>query len=75
MLSAGMGLLIVVEWDREASTEAICLLLSERGAPDGWLRRRLGAGLTPGQPWQTAFQGWAVEHGFPGTRQDARRRT
>jgi hypothetical protein len=36
--------------------------------PDGWLRRRLDAWADSGQPWQSAFQGWAVEHGLHSAR-------
>jgi SAM-dependent methyltransferase len=65
----GHGIVIVVEWDWEAFDEATARWCLERKVqPDGWLRRRLDAWADSGQPWETAFQGWAVEHGLHGAR-------
>jgi SAM-dependent methyltransferase len=63
------GLLIVVEWDWEAFDEDTARWCLEREVqPDGWLRRRLDAWAESGQSWESAFQGWAVEHGLHGAR-------
>ncbi len=65
----GDGIVIVVEWDWEAFDEATARWCLERKVqPDGWLRRRLDAWADSGQPWESAFQGWAVEHGLHGAR-------
>lgn len=65
----GDGLVIVVEWDWEAFDEGTARWCLEREVqPDGWLRRRLDAWAESGQSWESAFQGWAVEHGLHGTR-------
>lgn len=61
------GLMIVVEWDWEAfdeDTARWCLACEVQ--PDGWLRRRLDEWAQAGQPWETCFQRWAVEHGLHG---------
>ncbi|MGZ4234423.1 MAG: class I SAM-dependent methyltransferase [Solirubrobacteraceae bacterium] len=59
------GLVIVVEWDWEAFDEDTARWCLERQPdPDGWLRRRLDAWAESGQPWERAFQGWAVGHGL-----------
>ncbi|MGZ4284821.1 MAG: hypothetical protein ACXVHB_11725 [Solirubrobacteraceae bacterium] len=63
------GMVIVVEWDWEAFDEATVRWCLEREVqPDGWLRRRLDAWAESGQPWQSAFQGWAAEHGLHGAQ-------
>jgi SAM-dependent methyltransferase len=65
----GDGLVIVVEWDWEAFDEDTARWCLERQVePDGWLRRRLDAWTGSGQPWRSAFQGWAVEHGLHSAR-------
>jgi len=63
----GDGLVIVVEWDWEAFDEDTARWCLEREVqPDGWLRRRLDAWADAGQAWESAFQGWAREHGLHG---------
>jgi SAM-dependent methyltransferase len=63
------GLVIVVEWDWESFDEGTARWCLDREVhPDGWLRRRLDAWADSGQPWESAFQGWAVEHGLHSAR-------
>ena len=63
------GVVIVVEWDWEAFDENTARWCHERQVePDGWLRRRLDAWADGGEPWESAFQGWAVEHGLHSAR-------
>jgi SAM-dependent methyltransferase len=63
------GVVIVVEWDWEAFDENTARWCHERQVdPDGWLRRRLDAWAESGAPWESAFQGWAVEHGLHSAR-------
>jgi SAM-dependent methyltransferase len=63
------GVVIVVEWDWEAFDENTARWCHERQVePDGWLRRRLDAWAEGGEPWESAFQGWAVEHGLHSAR-------
>ena len=65
----GDGIVIVVEWNWEAFDEDTARWCLEREVqPDGWLRRRLDAWADSGQRWESAFQGWAVEHGLHGAR-------
>lgn len=67
-LAAG-GVVIVVEWDWEAFDEDTARWCLERRVdPEGWLRRRLDAWAEGGQRWESAFQGWAVEHGLHSAR-------
>ena len=67
-LGAG-GVVIVVEWDWEAFDETTARWCLERQVePDGWLRRRLDAWADGGEPWESAFQGWAVDHGLHSAR-------
>jgi SAM-dependent methyltransferase len=63
------GVVIVVEWDWESFDEGTARWCLERQVdPDGWLRRRLDAWTESGEPWERAFQGWAIEHGLHGAR-------
>jgi SAM-dependent methyltransferase len=63
------GTVIVVEWDWEGFDEDTARWCLEREVqPDGWLRRRLDAWADSGEPWESAFQGWAREHGLHGAR-------
>lgn len=63
------GVVIVVEWDWEAFDENTARWCLERQVePDGWLRRRLDAWAEGGEPWESAFQGWAREHGLHSAR-------
>jgi SAM-dependent methyltransferase len=63
------GLVIVVEWAWEAFDESTARWCLQRQVdPDGWLRRRLDAWADGGEPWESAFGGWAVEHGLHSAR-------
>jgi SAM-dependent methyltransferase len=63
------GRVVVIEWDWEGFDEDTCRwCLQHRVQPDGWLRRRLDAWTESGQSWQSAFQGWAIEHGLHSPR-------
>jgi SAM-dependent methyltransferase len=63
------GVVVVVEWDWQAFDENTARWCLERQVePDGWLRHRLDAWADSGEPWESAFQGWAAEHGLHSAR-------
>jgi SAM-dependent methyltransferase len=63
------GVVIVVEWDWEAFDESTARWARERQVdPDGWLSHRLEAWAEDGEPWESAFRGWAAGHGLHSAR-------